>query len=70
MSRPKGIIESEPRKQMAGRCSTDAKSYILSDSGCAEATAEIGKSSCCLENCPFSECKLDKPKKKGPKGNK
>jgi len=56
MARPKGIIETRPRKQMVGRASTDSYAYVLSDSGCLEATLFLGHSSLCLE-CPFPECK-------------
>ena len=56
--RPKGIIESEPRKQMARRCSTDSEAYGGANSGCVDATLYLKHSSLCLE-CPFQECKLD-----------
>ena len=58
MARYAGIIESKPRKQMAGRGSTDGEGYRLSDSGCKKATRHQKCPSLCLE-CPFSECKLD-----------
>ncbi len=60
MARPKGIAETQPRKKMISRGSKDGIGYVLSDSGCVEATTELGKPSCCLQNCPFPECKLDR----------
>ncbi len=60
MARPKGVIEKNPRKQMAPRGSTDGESYLLPDSGCEPATKYLGgEASLCLE-CPFNECKLVK----------
>ena len=66
MARPRGVIESSPRKQMTGRGSTDGESYLLSDSGCGEATHYLKEPSLCL-GCPFPECKLDKIRKPGRK---
>ncbi len=56
MARPVGIKETQPRKQMATRGSTDGQGYILPDSGCRIATKYLGHASLCLE-CPYPECK-------------
>ncbi len=66
-----GIIETQPRKRMIGRASTDSVAYTLSDSGCAEATLYLKEQgsedkSLCFE-CPFPECQIDKYRKRGPK---
>ena len=67
LGRPPGVRDIQPRKQMAVRASPDSDSYLLSDSGCPEATAELGHQSRCLINCPFPKCQLDTLKKPGKK---
>mgnify|MGYP001565292870 CR=1 FL=1 len=61
MSRPLGATDKQPRKAGGGRypATPDSQAYRLPDSGCKEATLELGKQSSCLE-CPFfpSECIL------------
>ena len=66
--RPLGVRDMVPRKRMAIRASSDSECYLLSDSGCKEATEYLGEASCCL-GCPFPECQLDHLKKVGRKAN-
>ena len=56
MARPKGVIESKPRKRrISSKGSPDYQGYVLSDSGCKKATKYLRHPSLCLE-CPFPEC--------------
>ena len=56
MARPKDIIEHKPRKRrISSNGSTDGESYLLSNSGCREATRYLKHPSRCI-SCPFLEC--------------
>ena len=54
MARPKGVIETHPRKEIIRNGSTDGQGYRKANSGCEEATLFLGYGSLCLK-CPFPE---------------
>ena len=58
MSRPKGVVETEPRQKRIGESRPDSAAYRYSDSGCSLATEFIQEQSLCFE-CPFTSCKME-----------